>query len=496
MYIGVNDLLDSLQDERFVARREARGLIEILEELDEHARASGKQPGDAADSNLDLTTLRHAAQSGNDPLRKIATLALARFGDAAAQNSVIGLLADESSAVRQAAAVTAGAFDGEQHLSGLIDLLKNWEEDVEIRRAAVLSLAGFADSAAPAALAYALKDPNGSVRKLAARALASVEPATATDSVSEALCEALGDEMPEVRANAAEALGRIGGPAAGRALSEAIADADATVRNKAALALARLKDARAVPALAAQLAQAGPGRPHAAEALGNFADAGANAALVSVLKDTDPHVRAAAVESLCKIGDARTLKILESLAEKEQEPTVAEAMARAIEDLSGRFLAEPPAEAPKSERPSAPEAEASGEPTYLKLDIPDVIKQAGADLGCEIEETGVGLSLTLHVAGGDDQIVTAAIEEEDGTRVVRFASICGPADSGNYLNALLLNRGLVYGAISVKKQPTGDTFELSETIIAREATVAGVREIISYLGSSANQIARQLEGVD
>jgi len=76
MYCGVNDLLDWLQDARLVDRREAMPLIEALEDLDDQVRA-----GNNGTPQLDLSRLRRAAAGHSAEIRKIATLALARFGD-------------------------------------------------------------------------------------------------------------------------------------------------------------------------------------------------------------------------------------------------------------------------------------------------------------------------------------------------------------------------------------------------------------------------------
>jgi len=497
MYTGVNDLLDWLQDERLVPRGEARPLIEALERLDEQIRAAGVASiGADAAEDLGLGLLRRASAGDNENIRKIATLAMARFGDEPSRRSVAQLLADESAEVRQSAAVTAGALEDEESVSGLARILSNPDEDPEVRLAAALALGRNAHPSAPRALAEALKDPSPNIRRLALKALANKGMAARIGSATETLCNALRDETPAIRANAAEALGKLADPQAADSLSEALADDDHGVRNKAAIALARLGDPRAVPALITQLNEAGPGRPEAAEALGNFSDPGVADALMGVLKDHDPSVRLAAVESLHKIGEPQAVSVLRGRAKNEQEPTVARAIEAAIADLESKLPRSPEAQKAQAEASTGEEQDADDQKTYAKLDIIEVIERAATDLGGEVEKTHDGLSLTIPVEGGGRQAVTVSVEEENGRKAARLTSICGPADSGNYRNALMLNRELVYGAVSVKKEPFSETFELSETILAREATVVTVREIISYIASSANQIARQLEGAD
>ena len=497
MYAGVNDLLDCLQDERFVARAEARPLIEALEGLDEQVRAAGERTihADTAE-DLGLGVLREAARSDNENIRKIAALALARFGDEPSRRNLAQLLADESPVVRQAAIMTAGVFDDEESVAGVIALLNNSDEEPEVRRTAVLVLGRSRHPAASAALEQAVKDPGPEIRRFAVKALANMEVAEEISSSTETLCNALSDDLPAIRANAADALGKLADFRAADSLSEALADADAVVRNKAAIALARLGDMRGMSALIAQLNEAGPGRPEATEALGNFSDPGAVNALVGALNDHDPSVRLAAVEALHKIGETQAVGVLRARAKGEKEPTVAKAIEAAIAGLESKLQRGPEGEQAQAE-PSPDEEQGAGEEgTYRKLNILQVIERAATDLGGEVEETDEGLSLEIPVDQGRRQVVTVCVEEENGTKMARITAICGPADSGNYGNALMLNRGLVYGAVSVKKEPFSETFELSETILARDATVVAVREIISYIASSADRIARQLEGGD
>jgi hypothetical protein len=96
-------------------------------------------------------------------------------------------------------------------------------------------------------------DPNSSrqVRALAAELLGRLGAIGATDRLVEVLA---GDPAPEVRAAAARALGRAGVPRAGAPLERSlIADADTQVRRAAAWALGELGGGHAVDALAAAL---------------------------------------------------------------------------------------------------------------------------------------------------------------------------------------------------------------------------------------------------
>lgn len=483
MYTGTSDLLDCLQDKRFVDRRKAGPLIEAIEELDDQVR-SGEEI-----SSLDLRALRQFANSNNQQISKIASVAMPRFGSPMPLADLEELLADDSPIVRQVAATTAGALEQPESAPALISQLDNTEEEPEVRRAAVLALRSLQHPEIPAALARALEDSNKDIRKLAAKAFADLAPAIGVESAGETLRGLLKDEMPDVRAYAAEALGKMADPGAANALADALADPDASVRNSSALALAILNDDRAVSALVAILAENGPYRCQAATALGNFSGPTVNDALLGVLNDEDHDVRLAAKESLRKIGDPDALKILQGRAGIGRDSDVPGATAAAVDDLEEGFgapLVQQPAQAEQK-------TEALQQPVAEKLDVFEAMNRAATDLGCDIEKTETGLRLRVPVPGGFKQTVEVSVSEEDSSRVLRVVSVCGPADPGNYRQALLLNRHLVFGAISLRKgRPGADVFELSEAIFADHATVEILSRAISYIASAANQMGRQL----
>ncbi len=89
----------------------------------------------------------------------------------------------------------------------------------------------------------------------------------------EEILERLDDPSPEVREEAARALGRIGSPEAVGALSARLSDEDSMIRIEAARALGRIGDRGAVPALADALSSPSAElRAACAEALGSIGD--------------------------------------------------------------------------------------------------------------------------------------------------------------------------------------------------------------------------------
>ena len=152
----------------------------------------------------------------------------------------------------------------------------------------------------------ALKDKDGYVREVAAKALGEIKDKRAV----EPLISALKDKDGSVREAAKEALEKINPKwmeteEAKRAVLELISalnDEYWYVREAAAKALGKIKDKRAVePLISALKDKAGRVREAAAKALGEIKDPRAVEPLISALKDEDKDVRRAAKEALEKI---------------------------------------------------------------------------------------------------------------------------------------------------------------------------------------------------
>ena len=137
-----------------------------------------------------------------------------------------------------------------------------------------------------AALGFALKDGNVSVRKACVRAFSLLKT---EDSVL-FLIHALTDEDPDVRVSSALSLGRIGGAGVFEPLSLLLSDYDDSVRGAVSKAFGVLKDKRAV----------GP--------------------LIGLLSDKNGFVVTTAIESLSKIdGDEARSSLLEMLSSADKE---------------------------------------------------------------------------------------------------------------------------------------------------------------------------------
>jgi HEAT repeat protein len=119
--------------------------------------------------------------------------------------------------------------------------------------------------------------------------------------------DALGDPAPEVRANAASALARIGGEASVPALLAALErETDAEVCDALIHALGATRDLRATDGLIAALADTVPQlRESAAQMLGELGDERAVDPLIAATRDPDHEVRLTAVWALDALKRAR-----------------------------------------------------------------------------------------------------------------------------------------------------------------------------------------------
>lgn len=185
-------------------------------------------------------------------------------------------------------------------LPQIVSALK--DPDVRVRRKAVSELdASYYGSSAGVASAWilALKDSDDTVGQTARRALLKFGRVSEYNKEQESelealLIEALGDKHEQVRSVMAEILGLRRSTAAGPALTEALTDSSALVRQAAALAFSRI-------GLDKNLAAVMP--------------------LIASLKDVDPEVRLAAVQSLAG-ANREASRVVLSLAESLREKRV------------------------------------------------------------------------------------------------------------------------------------------------------------------------------
>jgi HEAT repeat protein len=180
-----------------------------------------------------------------------------------------------------------------------------------------------------------LSDPSAEVRRAACRSLGD-HPSPAPEIIA-ALAETCADEDAEVRRLSAYSLGKVGPPAkdALPALEAGLKDSESAVRIAAAQAIERIdpSDHSFIPVLIAAM-RAGDGRViREAGMMGNQAE-WAVPALIELLSNEQPQVRALAAQTLGRIGQpARGTKAAIERATHDSSPTVQDAARKALEEI-------------------------------------------------------------------------------------------------------------------------------------------------------------------
>jgi HEAT repeat protein len=254
------------------------------------------------------------AMRGAAPLRAAAAATLGLLPRNADTAKQLKVLEGDSAVEVRVEAVRALPVLGREAMPLLVKEAKGGGAEVE--RAAVETIGVHATklgaSAAVEALEAVAKNARASTRRAAIEALARVAESKAA-LVANALGRLLHDKVPEVRANAASALGDVvahradGGKDAINALRSAARDVDLDTRRRAAESLGRAKGglaAGAAKALPAFVADPEPAvRVAAASALGELGAAARGSAVWGMLLgDKDGSVRAAARKAVRAVG--------------------------------------------------------------------------------------------------------------------------------------------------------------------------------------------------
>ncbi|HXI92923.1 MAG TPA: HEAT repeat domain-containing protein, partial [Blastocatellia bacterium] len=316
-----------------------------------------------------LPKLKQALSDESWYVRGEAARALGRLGDKSAGPFLLPLLQDQSWFVRSAALQAIASLGGSIDAAALRELTTT--PDAYVRASAIVSSAA-GNSAAGDSLIQALGDHDELVRRAAATALGELRVANAVDT----LAGLLKDEDPGVRKASAVALGLIGDKrsesavrasvpetAAGQweyavalyrlgnrdhldQITAALRSEYADDRQGALNALMEFGDNGALPALLSLAANDGPTakrdalhiRLALARGFAAFEGEQSRTALITMLGDDEPAVRAAAVASLLKIsrpdpkGDfsQRSLIAMVGALKKENSPVVIDAITEAL----------------------------------------------------------------------------------------------------------------------------------------------------------------------
>jgi len=240
-----------------------------------------------------IRALLEAARDPDLEVRRAAIRSLARYEEPSTAPAFREALRDPDPEIRTSAIEALGNLKDRSSVGAIAAALK--DENVEVRRHAADALEDLPSASVRNELIAALKDSDAEVRSNVISALAHLkDPASA-----EALIAAMKDPKPEVRAHAIEALRELELASAPPGLLEALRDPHASVRHEAVHAVGHYQDGAAVPALRAMLDDPNAEvREAIVEALSEIRTEPAIQALMSALKSKDPKVRRAAADAL------------------------------------------------------------------------------------------------------------------------------------------------------------------------------------------------------
>lgn len=244
-------------------------------------------------------------------LRRAVVVALSRLGGTrVVQLLNAALLAERNKYVRIAIIQALGQLREPSSLEPLARTLQSdTESEVRLRALDVLIWSG--DPRAQQPLLAALRDPDIFVWSSAASGLSLFK-----DGALAPLLILLNDQIPSVRAAAAQALAAIGDPQAAEPLLAALNDENESVRLRVRHALGELREARAVEPLIASL---GDGHePVTVRALGRIGDPRAVEPLLALLKGRQVEISnwellKAVAHALERINDPRAIDPLMQL---------------------------------------------------------------------------------------------------------------------------------------------------------------------------------------
>jgi len=241
--------------------------------------------------------------------------ALARIGDERAYEPLLGFLAHDRAAVRQAVIGALNSIGHPRMLEDVQRLLK--DADPHARESAVRIAGYFGYSECADLMLDRLHDTSETVRRAAVENLANLQD----DRVFAALITAIRDESAKIRIAAAQSLGQLENVAAVLELVRALGDSDAWVRYYAARALAQIRSPESMDALAAALREdkAIYVRVAAADALGAIGGRRAVSILAPFVDFEDRDLARAVLLALGVVGHPDALHPIRSALRSEKD---------------------------------------------------------------------------------------------------------------------------------------------------------------------------------
>jgi HEAT repeat protein/tRNA A-37 threonylcarbamoyl transferase component Bud32 len=305
---------------------------------------------------------------GKDPMARMHIInILARFNKPEVTRAIQTQLKDPSKFIRNAALDALLKMDGPVDIKVLCELLRDADIEVQSKATDVVIRAKHPDTMKY--LIEVLKDEN----EYARRAAVEVLNVLGSSKDIKHLLQAIKDDDWWVRSRAADALGKIGGPRVVDAVLELIRDEDEDVRRAAIEILNQTKDERAVAFLIEAtrdkdwwvseravdaLAEIGSKKaivpllemlslentrslPSVARALGKLGDNRAIDPLVKLLERPEKEIKVEVIGALARLTDDKRADLIrdyiQAQAVTSADPTVNQAIAKAVEDIDSRY---------------------------------------------------------------------------------------------------------------------------------------------------------------
>jgi eukaryotic-like serine/threonine-protein kinase len=303
---------------------------------------------------------------GKDPLARLHIInVLARFNQPKVQEAIQKQLKDSSKFIRLAALSALAKMDGPFDMPLIVGMLRDPEIEVQNKAVDVVVRANH-----PETIKYlvdVLKDENEYARRAAVEVLNVV----GTSKSVKYLLEVIADSDWWVRTRAADALGKIGGPRVVDAVLALIKDENQDIRRAAIEILNQTKDERAVAQLIEAtkdkdwwvseravdaLAEIGSSKslprfiemlrgepkslPTVIRAIGKIGDQKSLEHLLPMLERPENEVKVEAISALAKLADERradTIRVRLQAVSTNNDGTISQAVARAMQELDNRF---------------------------------------------------------------------------------------------------------------------------------------------------------------
>ncbi len=344
---AVRDLLNAAYSQE---PSERTGLFKIIGEI-------------ADESSVDDLIARI---EGKDPVARLHIInVLARFNQPKVQQAVQRQLKDNSKFIRSAALSALSKMDGPFDMPVIVGMLRDPEIEVQNKAVDVVVRANH-----PETIKYlvdVLKDENEYARRAAVEVLNVV----GTSKSVKYLLEVIADSDWWVRTRAADALGKIGGPRVVDAVLALIKDENQDIRRAAIEILNQTKDERAVAQLLEAtkdkdwwvseravdaLAEIGSSKslprfiemlqgepkslPTVIRAIGKIGDQKSLEHLLPLLSRPENEIKVEAISALAKLADERradTIRVRLQAVSTNNDGTISQAVARAMQELDNRF---------------------------------------------------------------------------------------------------------------------------------------------------------------